>query len=127
MLTARFSRVRRSAAAEHRLTVSASGVDEVRPAAERWLRAAPAPDATWEYRASQEADARAMSSTLEIAGHEVGLALTRFRVDLVEADFRVHVGVYHPAFAGMAGDVQTRITYLVLDWVLGEDDVERWV
>lgn len=27
----------------------------------------------------------------------------------------------------MAGDVREQVTYLVLDWVLGEDDVERWL
>jgi len=114
-------------AAEHRLTVSAGGVAAVRPAAERWLRAAPAPDKTWEYRASQEADPDALASTLEIAGHEVDLSLTRFRVDPVEEELRVHVGVYHPAFAEMSGDVRDRITFLLLDWILGEDDVERWL
>ena len=115
------------ATSEHRLTVSAGGVAETRPSAERWLRAAPAPDATWEYRASQEADPEALSSILSIAGHEVDLSLTSFRVEPVEEELRVHVGVYHPTFAQMPSDVSAQIAYLVLDWVLGEDDVERWL
>lgn len=113
--------------AEVRLTVSAGGVAQVRPSAERWLRAAPAADATWEYRASQEPEPGAMSSRLSIAGHDVDLSLTRFRVDPVEEELRVHVGVYHPAFARLPDGVRGQVTFLVLDWVLGEDDVERWV
>ncbi|PKQ25236.1 MAG: hypothetical protein CVT64_11070 [Actinobacteria bacterium HGW-Actinobacteria-4] len=114
-------------ASEHRLTVSAGGVAAVRPAAERWLRAAPEPDKTWEYRASQEADPDAMSRRLQIAGQELDLSLTTFRVEPVEEELRVHVGVYHPAFARLPQGVPVQITYLVLDWVLGEDDVERWL
>jgi hypothetical protein len=114
-------------AAEHRLTVSAGGVAQVRPSAERWLRSAPAPDETWEFRSSQEAEPDALSSVLSIAGREVDLSQTRFRVDPVEAELRVHVGVYHPAFEQMSHDLRAQVTYLVLDWVLGEDDVERWL
>ena len=33
----------------HCLTVSSGGVAQVRPLAERWLRAAPRPDETWEF------------------------------------------------------------------------------
>ena len=115
------------AASQHRLTVSASGVAEVRPAAERWLRAAPPADSRWEYRASQEAEPGAMSCTLTITGHEVDLSRTVFRVETVEEELRVHVGVHHPAFAAMPEDVRSQVTFLVLDWVLGEDDVERWL
>lgn len=113
--------------AEHRLTVSAGGVAHVRPSAERWLRSAPAPDETWEFRSSQEAEPDVLSRILSIAGREVDLSLTRFRVEPVEDGLRVHVGVYHPAFEQMPGDLRAQITYLVLDWILGEDDVERWL
>lgn len=115
------------AAARYRLTASAGGVAEVRPAAERWLRAAPAADAMWEFRASQEADPEALTSRLEIGGSELDLSLVRFRVDVVDEELRVHVGVHHPMFAALPGDVAGQVTFLVLDWLLGEDDVERWV
>ena len=117
----------RGATSQHRLTVSAGGVAEVRPAAERWLRAAPSADATWEFRSSQQADPDALSNILEIAGHKVELASTEFRVDPVEAELRVHVGVHHPAFGQLSEPARAQITYLVLDWLLGEDDVERWL
>src|SRR5215212_21992 len=112
---------------QHRLTVSSGGVAEVRPAAERWLRAAPSADATWEFRSSQQADPDALGSVLEIAGHKVDLASIVFRVDPVEEELRVHVGVHHPTFEQLPEAARAQITYLVLDWLLGEDDVERWL
>ena len=113
--------------AEHFLTVSAGGVAEVRPFAERWLRAAPRADARWEFRSSQAADPDAMSNVLEIAGHKVELALTRFRVEPVPEELRVHVGVHHPKFGDLPQPVREQVTYMVLDWLVGEDNVERWL
>lgn len=112
--------------AEHCLTVSAGGVAEVRPVAERWRRAAPRAGATWEFRSCQRRDPDAMSNVLEIAGKKVELAFTRFRVEPVPQELRVHVGVYHPAFGELPEPVRKQVTYLVLDWLVGEDDVERW-
>jgi hypothetical protein len=112
---------------QHRLTVSAGGLAGVRPAAERWRRAAPPSDATWEFRSSQQADPGALSSVLEIAGHKIDLASMTFRVDPVEERLRVHVGVYHPAFGQLPDSARAQVTYLVLDWLIGEDDVERWL
>jgi hypothetical protein len=112
---------------KHSLTVSAGGVAEVRPMAERWLRAAPAPNETWEFRSSQQADPNALSSVLQIAGHSVDISLTEFRVEPVKEDLRVDVGVYHPVFVDLPEQARTQVTYLVLDWLVGEDDVERWL
>lgn len=112
---------------EHRLTVTASGVADVRPAAERWRRAAPPEDSTWEYRSAQQADPDALVNKLEIAGHQVDLSATSFDVDIDHDRQRVHVDVFHPAFAAMPAGASQQVTFLVLDWVLGEDHVERWV
>lgn len=113
--------------AEHCLTVSAGGVAEVRPAAERWFRAAPRADATWEFRPSQQADPDALSNVLEIAGHKVDLSSVEFGVEPVTDELRVNIGVHHPAFGRMPKSARDQIAFLVLDWLLGEDDVERWV
>ncbi|MBK8470504.1 MAG: hypothetical protein IPL45_12240 [Actinomycetales bacterium] len=115
------------ATSEHCLTVSAGGVAELRPVAERWLRAAPPADATWEFRCSQESDPEALNNVLEIEGSKVDLASTRFRVEPVPEELRVHVGVYHPAFGDLPEPVRQQVAYLVLDWLVGEDDVERWL
>lgn len=114
-------------AARYGLIVSAGGIAEARPVAERWLRAAPAEDATWEFRSSQWAEPEALTQILEMAGNRVNLADTQFRVESSPEEFRVHVGVYHPAFPDLPEPARAQITYLVLDWLLGEDDVERWL
>lgn len=113
--------------AEHRLTVSSGGVAEVRPAAERWLRAAPQPDDTWEFASSQEADPTGLTGRLEIADHTLDLALVRFRIETDVESRRVHVTATHPDFTHLDPDAALHVTYLCLDWLLGEDDVERWI
>ena len=111
----------------HCLTVSSGGVAQVRPLAERWLRAAPRPDETWEFRSSQQRDPNALTNVLEIAGHRLDLSDTRFHVESDADDLRIHVGVHHPAYASLSEEVRGQVTFLLLDWLLGEDDVERWV
>lgn len=113
--------------AQHRLTVSAGGVADTRPAAERWFRAAPAADATWEFAPAVAADHSALGGSLEVGGAAVDLSSVALdlRVDL--EDLRVHVGVHHPAFADLPEQVAAQIAFMVLDWALGEDDVSRWV
>ncbi|RYJ04784.1 MAG: DUF695 domain-containing protein, partial [Actinomycetales bacterium] len=83
--------------AQHRLTVSSGGVAEVRPAAERWLRAAPPSNHTWEFASSQEADPSGLTHRLEIAGQELDLELVRFRIEADVDSRRVHVTATHPA------------------------------
>ncbi|GAA4357495.1 DUF695 domain-containing protein [Microbacterium rhizosphaerae] len=113
--------------ARHRLTVSANGAPAIRPIAERWLRAAPPRDETWEFRSSKEAEPDALSNTLEIGGAILELARMRFGVTSDPDRLRLHVSVYHPLFADMSASMRTQVAFLVLDWLLGEDDVERWV
>jgi hypothetical protein len=113
--------------ATHRLTVSAGGLAEVRPTAERWLRAAPAADSLWEFRSSQEADPEALSQVLSIAGETLALSEVSFGLDVDETAGRAHLGVFHPRFAAMPEEARQQVTYLLLDWLVGEDGVERWV
>ncbi|MCI0155106.1 DUF695 domain-containing protein [Leifsonia shinshuensis] len=113
--------------AEHRLTVSGNGVPELRPVATRWLRAAPRADETWEFRASQEADPRALTNTMTIAGRTVDLSATRFRIESHPDELRISLGVFNPDFDDLPADAPLQVIFLVLDWLLGEDDVERWI
>lgn len=112
---------------EHRLTVSGNGVPELRSVAARWLRAAPPHDETWEFRASQEADPRALTNKLTIDGQTVDLSATRFQVETHSERLRIDLGVYNPDFDRLPPGAPLQVIFLVLDWLLGEDDVERWV
>lgn len=113
--------------AQHRLTVSAGGLADARPAAERWFRAAPPADATWEYAPAVEADPAAFDAVLQVDGATVDLAQVVLAVETDLEALRVHVGVHHPAFAELPERVRGPVTFMVLDWALGEDDVARWV
>ncbi len=109
--------------AEHVLIVTAAGNPSLRAIARRWLRAAPPSDQTWEY-----ADLRrpGPASTIRFDG------LPPIPIDAavvsVEADAStIHVGVHHPSFPELPIDVQRRVTFLMLDLMLGEEMVETWV
>lgn len=45
----------------------------------------------------------------------------------MERRLKVHVGVHHPRFATLPKQARGQVSFLVLDWLLGEDDVERWI
>jgi hypothetical protein len=113
--------------AAHRLTVSAGGVAATRRSAERWRRAGPAADKTWEYASSKQADPGALSNSLEFGDHRIELDQVEFDLEVDDAARRVHVRSFHPAFREMPHDVRGQITFLLLDWLIGEDDVERWI
>jgi hypothetical protein len=81
----------------------------------------------WEFRSSQEADPNALGTVLEIAGSKLDLSKTEFRAEPVEQELRVHVGVHHPVFPDLPESARLQVTFLVLDWLLGEDNVERWL
>jgi hypothetical protein len=107
------------------LTVSGGGVDELRGIAERWRLGAP--DDGWKYRAARPADPAMLSGKLQLDDHEFDLEYVRMglRADATRA--RVDVTSYHPDFLFVPDETRLALTYRVLDWALGEDDVARWV
>ncbi len=112
----------------HLLVVSAGGDPALRSLAERWRRAGPAPDDVFGYASSRRGDPAALADArLSIAGHELDLSELRFAADVDEDRDCVDVRVWHPAFPAMPEDARGQITFLALDWVLGEDTVEIWV
>ncbi len=113
--------------AEHSLCVTASGDAALRPLAERWRRAGPEPNTTWEFFAARPADPSALTNTLEFGSWTIALAQTRVGLVVDDSRLLVDVSCFHPMFATMPTDACEQVTYLILDWLLGEDDVERWV
>jgi hypothetical protein len=115
------------ARSRHALIVSPGGNATVRAAAAHWLAEAPAPDASWEYHRSRQADPHALSAIFESDGHRIDLDDLQFEFT-VDSDRRVvHVTTYHPGFGDIPDGLRASITYLALDWLLGEDAVEIWV
>ncbi|MGP9695215.1 hypothetical protein ACT3TZ_11425 [Brachybacterium sp. AOP25-B2-12] len=113
--------------AEHRLVLSAGGEPEGRVQAERWLRLAQDGDTRWEYSASTPADTSALANSLEIDGVQLSLSELVFAVEADPDVRRVHVGVFHPAFPTISEGLRGQVSFLAVDWLLGEDAVERWV
>lgn len=111
----------------HALAVTSGGQAEIRAVAARWLAAAPPADETWSYRSVRAADPTTFESTIELDGHQLKLADIRYGVTVPEHGRQIDVVCYHPAFAAVPDDVRGQITFLTLDWALGEDEVEIWL
>lgn len=113
--------------AKHALCVTANGDPALRPLTERWLRAAPEPDPTWEYRAARQADPNVLGQSLQFGDWELQLEELRLSLTTDEDSLLVNVIAHHPRFAEMPENATLQITFLTLTWLLGEDDLERWI
>jgi hypothetical protein len=111
----------------HALCVTAAGVAELRPLAERWFSAAPPPDANWSYRPARVADTSVLTARLEFAGRTLDLGETRIAFAVDDERERVDVKVHNPAYRKLSDDARGQAMFLFLDWLLGEDGVERWI
>ncbi|MDP9849372.1 DUF695 domain-containing protein [Streptosporangium lutulentum] len=109
------------------LVVTAAGDPELRAVAHRWAAAAPAADALWEFHPSRWASPNATDLTLDVDGYELTLKELTLGLRAPHGSLRVDVIAYHPSFTIMDDDTRTDAALLALDWILGEDDVARWV
>jgi hypothetical protein len=105
------------------LCVTGEGNPELRPVAERWVRAAPSADAAWEYYpARPPTPGDALEGVLQLR-----LAEARLDVRIDEDRQSIDVGVYHPMLRKLPERTRATPAFLLLGWLLGEDGVERWV
>jgi hypothetical protein len=114
----------KGASSEHAFVVSCEGNPELRPIALRWAAAAPPPDATWEYHPSRQPGP---PQVLEIRGVRVPFSEMRAIASWDEARETLDVRLWHPAFEGLPTEVKAQVSFLFLDNLVGEDDVERWI
>ncbi|GAA2264837.1 hypothetical protein GCM10010149_01050 [Nonomuraea roseoviolacea subsp. roseoviolacea] len=113
--------------AAHALVVTAAGDAELRPLAHRWAAAAPEGDLLWEFHPSRQADPRATERTVNVDGDLLKLDKLTLGLRVPRDGSRVDVSAYHPAFADLDADDRMDATLIALDWLLGEDEVARWV
>jgi hypothetical protein len=111
--------------AEHAFCISPEGNPAIRPAALRWLAAAPAADATWEFYASKQA--APSLSRLNIGGASFDFEEMRAIASWDAVRQREDARLWHPGFPSVPEDVRVQVGFLFLDNLLGEDAVERWV
>ncbi|MFC4588316.1 DUF695 domain-containing protein [Sphaerisporangium corydalis] len=114
-------------AALRALVVSAAGNPELRPLAHRWALAAPPSDALWEFHPSRPANRGATEMTLDVGGREFALDKLVLGLRVPNGTPRIDVTAFHPIFPDLTDEVRTEATLLALDWILGEDEVARWV
>jgi len=114
------------AGAAHRLTVTSGGLAAVRPFAERWFRAAPVTSATWEYSPSRARRSDALQASIQLGPVPVRLSDAQWALELDERRALVDIAFWHPALAESPESIRSQACFLMLDWLLGEDDVERW-
>ncbi len=112
---------------QHLLVVSAVGDPELRSLAEQWRRAGPGPDQVFGYASARPGRPDALDSGLVFDGHDLDLADTRFAAAHDAERDCVDVRVWHPAFPTLPEGARRQITFLILDWLLGEDTVEIWI
>ncbi|GAA3267974.1 DUF695 domain-containing protein [Dactylosporangium vinaceum] len=114
--------------ARHALVVSAAGVAELRPVAARWGAAAPPADSTWEYHTARQPDPDILSNTIGLGdGVQLDLTQLRFAFRREEDSPELSVVAYHPGFRILNDEARGRVTFLTLDWLLGENGVEEWI
>ena len=112
-------------ASRHRLIVSAGGVSDLRPLAQRWMRAAPAANVDWEFFGSRQRLAIADIERIQILGRSVDIEQSTFVAKVDSQLRRVDITCYNPEYARMKFQAAMHVTVLTLDWILGEEDVER--
>ena len=113
--------------AQHAFCLSAGGDPELRRLTERWLRAAPAMDAVWEFHPARRGAPGLANARLQLAEHTLPLDDMRFTVTVDPLRELMNVTSFHPAFAAMPNDMRGTATFIILDRVLGEDTVQRWL
>ncbi|MEV0585648.1 DUF695 domain-containing protein [Nonomuraea sp. NPDC050310] len=109
------------------LVITAAGDPELRSLAHRWAASAPQGDFMWEFFPSRQANPRVMELTVEVGGADFAFDQLMFGLRVPHGTPRVDISAYHPLFADLDADARMEATLLALDWLLGEDEVARWV
>ncbi|WP_214409536.1 DUF695 domain-containing protein [Sphaerisporangium fuscum] len=114
-------------AARHALIVSCAGDPELRPLAHHWARQAPPADELWEFLPSRPAHPNPAELTIDVNGRELDLEKMVFGLRVPNGQPRIDVSAFHPIFPDLDDETRMEATVLALDWLIGEDEVARWV
>ncbi|MHA7274809.1 DUF695 domain-containing protein [Arthrobacter sp. TMT4-20] len=110
--------------AEHMLCVTAGGISAAREHSERWYRAAPPGGPVWEFSSVTPPPPNPVDLTMFIGDEEIGLRQLRFNV---RVGTKLDVTVCHELFTRADQDSCAEVAFVVLDSLLGEDSVMRWI
>lgn len=112
----------------HSFTLTGHGDPNLRQLAERWRAAAPETPG-FDLFTTRQAVPRdqVMGITLAISDVKLDFEQLRFQTKTDDSRRCVDVVIHHPAFAKITGDEPMRASFILLDQILGEDGVERWI
>ena len=114
--------------AKHAFCLSAKGDPEGRLVTETWRARGPAADDMWEFHGARRSGPGRSQMALEIDGQSFKFHEFTDALEVDATRERVHGTYFHPAFARIDDEkLRFTATYLTLDGVLGEDEVERWL
>jgi hypothetical protein len=113
--------------AKHALVVAPAGDARLRATLARWLAAAPPADDTFEYFGSRQADNGFLTARMQFAGQELDMSGLRFGFTMEDDAHCIDVTVFHPGMAAMPEQARLQLTFLALDWTVGEEQVEVWI
>lgn len=113
--------------ARHALVLTSEGSPELRPLTERWRRAGPGDGELWEYYPARPPNPGALRRNITWSGRTISPQQARFGAEIDHDRGRIHVVVSHPQLPYLEDAERLRLAFLLLDWILGEDDTERWV
>ncbi|MFC0862579.1 DUF695 domain-containing protein [Sphaerimonospora cavernae] len=113
--------------ARYALVVSAYNDPELRPLAHRWALAAPPVDELWEFHPSRQAKTHVTELAVDVEGREFDLSRLVVAAQAPGNGPRMNVSVFHPIFPDLADEPRLEAAEMALDWLLGEDEVARWV
>lgn len=115
--------------ARHAFCLSSNGDPDKRAAIESCLRRGPGADAQWEYHpARRPVPAEAVDNfSLQFGDSDLTFGDVRVAWKGDDDRERLDVIMHHPAFAEMPDDARLQAGFVILDNVLGEDGVERWL
>ena len=112
--------------ARHGLCISGEGDLELRALAGRVVEQAPSTDAEWEYYPARRAKGDLLFS-IQVGATEVSASDARFGIDTDAERERLDLTIWHPIYASVPDQVRKQIGLLLLDSLVGEDGIEKWI
>lgn len=112
---------------QHHFCLSSEGDVELRIIAERWLQSKLPKNEFWEFHTARQGE-YSPGYSIQMGKDKYDFDDFRTLVELDEHSARGHLKVFHPLFRNMPDEnARGHITLIILDNVIGEDDVENWV
>ncbi len=114
---------------DHSLAITGEGDALLRMLAETWRRAGPPDDEHWEFYTTKQPIAPDRVGEFKIGMHDAEIDFGSLRFGVEEREHRrlVDVVVYHPGFAALPENVARHITFVMLDSIVGESNLETWI